>query len=96
MYGNGGNEYIIDTDTQIDSDLDAIADNDKDNKETSSYTEGSVFSIGNLSDVKTRKKEIKITIIGDDGKIINTKLLQVILDYIPDTSSEEIKEITGT
>lgn len=96
MYGNGGNEYIIDTDTKIDSDLDAIPDNDKDNKETPSYTDGSVFSIGNITDVKTRKREMKITIVGDDGKIIGTKTLEVVFDYIPDVADENTKEITGT
>jgi PKD repeat protein len=40
FYGNSGvKEYIVDADTKIDSDLDAIGDNDKDNKDSSSYTD---------------------------------------------------------
>jgi hypothetical protein len=96
IHGNRGNEYIIDSDTKIDSDLDAIWDNDKDNKDTPSYNDGSVFSIGNLADAKNRKREIKITIVGDDGKVIATKMIQVILDYIPDITDDNVREITGT
>jgi PKD repeat protein len=96
MHGNSGNEYIIDSDIKIDSDLDAVWDNDKDNKDTPSYKDGSVFSIGNLSDVKNRNREMKLTIIGDDGKVIATKTIQVIFDYIPDITNDKAREITGS
>lgn len=84
MHGNNGDEYRIDSDTKIDSDLDAVEDNDVDNKDSPSFKDGSIFSVENISESKVRKKEIKISIIGYDGKILGTKKIQVIFDYIPE------------
>lgn len=84
MHGNNGDEYRIDSDTKIDSDLDAIEDNDVDNKDTPSFKDGSIFSVENISESKVHKKEIKVSIIGDDGKILGSKKIQVIFDYIPE------------
>ena len=39
---------------------------------------------------------MKVTTVGDDGSIIGTKLIKVIFESIQDTSSENIKDLTGT
>ncbi len=96
MHGNNGSEYIIDTDTKIDSDLDAISDNDIDNKESPSHKDGSIFSVENISESKVHKKEIKMTIIGDDGRVVGTKKIQVVFDYIPDIIDSPATTISGT
>jgi len=96
MHGNAGNEYIIDSDTKIDSDLDAVGDNDKDNKDTSSYRDGSVFFIDTITESKTRTHEIKLSILDDAGKLIGTKNIQVILDYIKEDLSATTKDTTGS
>lgn len=96
MHGNGGSTYAIDTDTKIDSDLDAIEDNDIDNKDSPSLKDGGIFSIERIFESKVHKKEMKITIKGDDGKILKTKNIQVIFDYIPEVSDDTPSNISGT
>lgn len=86
MHGNNWSEYRIDSDTKIDSDLDAVEDNDIDNKDSPSLKDGSVFAVENISESKVHKKEIKVSIIGDDGKLLGSKKIQVIFDYIPELS----------
>jgi PKD repeat protein len=95
LYGNTWDEYIIDQDVKIDSDLDAVNDNDKDNKDTSSYTDWSTYSIPNLSDVKTRSREMKVTVL-EKGRVVWSKNIKLIFDYIKSTEWENTKEITGT
>lgn len=96
MHGNGGSTYAIDSDTKIDSDLDAVEDNDIDNKDSPSYNDGSIFSIERVSESTVHKKEMKLTIKSDDGKIIGTKNIQVIFDYIPEISDDTTTNISGT
>lgn len=82
MYGNAGKSYHIDTDLKIDSDIDTISDNDIDNKESPSYEDGSVFIIDNFGSVKTRTKDMRMSIIGQNGQTIGTKDIKVIFDFI--------------
>ncbi len=96
MHGNTAKEYIIDTDTKIDSDLDAIGDNDKDNKDTPSYIDGSAYLVANLKDSKTRTRTIKLSLIAEDGKTLSTKLIQVVLDYVKADTAEAPKDLSGT
>lgn len=78
--------YAIDTDTRIDSDLDGIPDNDRDNKETSSYTDGKAFVIWDFSDVRVWEREIKITLLqGNTPKA--SKTLKIVFDYIVNTQA---------
>jgi hypothetical protein len=86
LFGNANiNEYAIDTDTRIDSDLDGITDNDKDNKDSSSYTDGSVFAINDFSSTKIKEREMKITLF-QGGTPIATKTITMIFDFIKDTT----------
>lgn len=62
-FGNDGTQYSIDTDTKIDSDLDGIGDNDSDNKDTPSYTDGSAFVMTRLGESKIRTRQMKISVI---------------------------------
>jgi PKD repeat protein len=100
LHGNNGKEYLIDTDTKVDSDLDAIGNNDKDNKDTPSYTDGSVYAITGLSDTKNRTRMVKIGIIGDDGAMLWTKDITLVFDYIKevntDTNPIDIKTSSGS
>lgn len=94
-FWNDGTQYSIDTDTKIDSDLDGIGDNDADNKNTPSYTDGSVYMIDSYLDSKVRNHQIKIT-ISKNGTVIGSKVINVILDYIIDLSKETPSDISGT
>jgi hypothetical protein len=79
---------VIDIDTKIDSDLDGVPDNDKDNKDTASYTDGSVFAISNLASVKSRNREMKISLIGSDGATIASQKIPVIFNFIPGNNGD--------
>lgn len=39
---------------------------------------------------------MKITVIGDNGQIVGTKIIKVIFDYIKDTSTENTADINGS
>jgi hypothetical protein len=94
-FGNTAKEYIIDTDTKIDSDLDGVGDNDKDNINTASYSDGSVFALTNLASVTTRNREIKITFIGENGSPIGTKTIPIVFEYIPGNNTN-LTDLSGS
>jgi PKD repeat protein len=94
-FGNTAKEYIIDTDTKIDSDLDGMGDNDKDNIDTPSYSDGSVFAMTNLASVTARNREIKITLIGENGGAVGTKVIPVVFEYIPGNNLP-LTELSGS
>jgi PKD repeat protein len=94
-FWNDAKEYIIDIDTKIDSDLDGIPDNDKDNKDTASYTDGSVFAITNLASVKSRNREMKLSLIGSDGATIASQKIPVVFNFLPGNSAET-SDLTAT
>ena len=87
FFGNrGGTRYEIDQNTDIDSDLDGISDNDVDNKDSSSYTDGSAYAITDFSVNESPTRTIKIT--GFAGNTpIGSKILSIKLGYIKTTSS---------
>lgn len=94
-FGNDGTQYSIDTDTKIDSDLDGIGDNDPDNKNTPSYTDGSVYMIDSYADSKVRDHQTKITIT-KNGVVLWSRTINVLLDYIIDISKNTPSDISGT
>ncbi len=94
MYGNKATNYTIDTDTSIDTNLDGLSDNDIDNRDDSSYTEWSPFTIRNLWDTNKRERQIRITTV-ENGIPVATKTLTVILDYIAGTSENTI-DLSGS
>jgi hypothetical protein len=94
MFGNIADNYAIDTDTLIDTSLDGTPDNDADNKEDTSYTDGSVYTIRDLSSSNKREHKIQLSLI-KDGSVIATRTINIILDYIASTSEAGI-DLTGT
>lgn len=89
MYGNDASNYAIDTNTLIDTSLDGIADNDSDNKDSPSYTDGSPFILYNLGSDNKREHKIQLALI-KNGVVTTTKIITVILDYISATVENDI------
>lgn len=82
MYWNSGvDNYGIDTNTVIDTSLDGVPENDTDNRDDGSYTDGSVFTLHDLASSNKRENRIKISLI-KDGAVISSRNVTVILDYI--------------
>lgn len=95
LFGNSAKEYIIDTNTSIDSDLNAKEDDDIDNKDTPSYNDGSPFIIPGFGETRSRNRNIKVTLKDDSGKIIATKIIPIILAYNT-ASPEETPQTTNS
>ena len=94
MLWNNGSIYSIDTDTLIDSNLDSIPDNDDDNKDDASYTDGSLYTLKNLDSRTKREQKIRLT-IKKDGNIVASKDITIILDYIS-ASEEKWIDLSGS
>jgi PKD repeat protein len=94
-FGNTATNYIIDTDTKIDSDLDGTGDNDKDNIDTPSYTDGSAFAV-NIANARSKNREIKISMIGEDGTLLRSQLIPVIFSYIQGSETATPTDISGS
>lgn len=64
MLGNSNNisHYAIDTDANIDNDLDGISDNDADNKSLPSYNDGSIFVLKDFNPSHGREQKVKLTL----------------------------------
>lgn len=86
LFGNANaTEYAIDTDTKIDSDMDGIPDNDFDNKDTPSFSNGSAYLV-DTSEARARERIMKISLL-KNGNVIATKTITVVFEYISDTES---------
>ena len=95
MFGNsGGTVFAIDTNTKIDSDTNGTPDDDIDNKDYPSYTDGSVFPI-ETSDLKVHSQRVRLTVL-KNGTILGYREIDLIADYIADTSDESIHNLTST
>lgn len=95
-FGNGdADKFVLDSDTKIDSDLDGIADNDADNKNTASYTDGSVFSISDISSARSRTRQMKLSVY-KNGTLLGSKDIAVVLAYIPEAQNTTPSDISGT
>lgn len=68
--------------------MDGTTDNDIDNRETASYTDGSLYVISDFATTKTRERKIKLTTYNNSTPIA-TKTLTVILDFIPEVTAQE-------
>lgn len=60
LLGNTGSTFAIDTDTTIDSSLDGIANNDADNRDAPSYTDGQIYSLQDLSNSPKRDHQVRL------------------------------------
>ena len=60
LLGNTGSTFAIDTDTTIDSSLDGIADNDADNRDAPSYTDGQIYSLQDLANSPKRDHQVRL------------------------------------
>lgn len=96
LYGNKAKEYRIDADTKIDSDIDGITDNDIDNKDSTSWEDGHVFALENLGNTKSRNRHMKVSLVDDRNTVFATEDIQIVLDFIPESNNEVIKDTTGT
>lgn len=95
MFGNtGGTAFAIDTNTKIDSDTNGTPDDDIDNKDYPSYSDGSVF-VMDSSDMKIRNQRIRLTVI-KNGVILGYRELDLIADFIADTSNTATSDISST
>jgi hypothetical protein len=83
--GNNADYYKIDSDIRIDSDLDGIPDNDVDNKNQSSYNDGTIYTIADFSETRIRERTIRVSIIKNG--IETSKDIKIVFDFIPETSS---------
>lgn len=88
MYGNAGTNFAIDTDTDMDSNLDGVSDNDIDNKEATSYTDGSVFAIGNFGNSKTKTRKIRLSTY-NGSTLLASKVITVNLDFVTENPGND-------
>ncbi|MBP9779181.1 PKD domain-containing protein [Candidatus Gracilibacteria bacterium] len=86
LIGNEGTRFVIDDDTSIDSSLDGMVDNDEDNKDTASYTDGSVYSIQDFSVAGNRSRTVKLSVYNGDT-LVDSDTIKIIFDYIRETST---------
>ncbi len=89
MFGNNVSNYAIDTDAMIDTSLDGIPDNDSDNKDDASYTDGSPYVIYNIGNNNKREHTLRLALI-KDGVVVSTRPITIILDYISSTAEDNI------
>jgi hypothetical protein len=85
LIGNNANYYKIDSDIRIDNDLDGIPDNDIDNKNHSSYTDGDIYSIADFSETKIRERTIRVTLMKDG--VETSQDIKIIFDFIPESAT---------
>ncbi len=85
LIGNSATEYAIDSDTRIDSDLDGTPDNDVDNRNHSSYTDGGTFVISDFAESRERSRTVRIT-LRSGGTVVGTKDISLTLDFVPDSN----------
>jgi PKD repeat protein len=86
LIGNSATTYKIDTDIRIDSDLDGVPDNDVDNKDHASYTDGSTYVIGDFADARIRDRTIRVTIVNNTATV-STEDIHLVLDFVPETTT---------
>ncbi len=67
--------------------MDGITDNDVDNRETPSYTNGSLFVIPDFANTKNRERQIKLTTY-DGTTPIASKTLTIIFDFIQEIPTQ--------
>jgi PKD repeat protein len=83
---NEWTRFVIDDDTSIDSSLDWTVDNDEDNKDTSSYTDGSVYSIQDFSVAGNKSRTIKLSVYNWDI-LVDSDTIKIVFDYIREAST---------
>ncbi len=79
--------YVIDTDIDVDTDLSGGKDDDADNKGTASYRSGRPFQIPKGT---KRVTIMKLRLIGNDNKDIDSRQIRVIRKFLTATESEVI------
>lgn len=94
LYGNNGTNYVIDTNTKIDSDTNGTPDDDIDNKDFPSYIDGSVF-VFDSSSMKNHTQKIKLS-VSKNGTIVGTREVEIIADFISDTSGDSTHDLSGS
>lgn len=94
LYGNAGTNYAIDTNTNIDSDTNGTPNDDIDNKDFPSYIDGSVF-VFDSTNMKTHSQKMKLSVL-KNGTIIGSREVEIIADFIADTSDSTTRDISGT
>jgi hypothetical protein len=95
LLGNTGSTFAIDTDTTIDSSLDGVADNDADNRDTPSYTDGEMYLLQDLTTSQKRDHQVRLMTQGVDGTIIASRIVHIVLDYIASTSESGV-DLSGS
>lgn len=81
--------YVIDTDIDIDTDLSGGKDDDADNKGTASYRSGRPFQITKGT---KRVTTMKLRIIGNDNKDIDTRQIRVVRKFLTATESDIVTD----
>lgn len=77
-------KYVIDTDIDLDSDLNGDSADDADNKGTESYTSGAPFAIKDLSKGH-KNRTVRITTYDASGKKIDSKDIKLAVSYLKDS-----------
>jgi PKD repeat protein/type IV secretory pathway VirB2 component (pilin) len=85
MLGNTASRYTIDTNIEIDSDLDGIPDNDADNKGLASFDDGSLFVMKDFNTSRAREQKIKVTLFQGNTPI-QSKTITLVFDFLPESS----------
>lgn len=93
MYGNSGTTYTIDTNIKIDSDTNGTPDDDVDNKDFSSYIDGSAY-VFDSSDMRSHTQEMRVSIL-KNGNLIGSRNVQIVADFISDTENSALLSGSG-
>lgn len=76
-------KFVIDTDVDLDSDLNGESADDADNKGTESYSSGAPFAIKNL-EKGHKNRTVRITTYDASGKKIETKDVNIVVAFLKD------------
>ncbi len=86
--------YEIDTDVTLDSNLNGTPDDDADNSNTASLTDGSPYVIRNISDTDP-SRTMRIALYDEDGNLIDDEEIEIILAYnAPSLAESELESKT--
>lgn len=95
LFGNtDGTQFSIDTNTRIDSDTNGTPDDDADNKDYPSYTDGSVFAF-DTTDMKLHDQKMRLSVL-KNGLSIGHQDIDIIADFIPNAWDTPVPDISWT
>jgi hypothetical protein len=81
LFENDGNRYEIDTNISVDSNTNGTPDDDIDNKDATSYTDGSPYVLPDIRTSKTKERTARISIY-KNNVLVGKKDIRIVLAWV--------------